>query len=61
MLWGCIALGGTSVLHKIDGIMRAENDVDILKQHISQEVRVWSQMGLLMDNDPKHTSKVVAK
>jgi hypothetical protein len=33
---------------QIDGIMREENDVDILKQHqdISQEVKAWLQMGL---------------
>ena len=29
--------------------------------YISQEVKSWSQMGLQMDNDPKHTSKGVAK
>ena len=47
MLWGCFAAGGTSALHKIDGIMRTENNVDILKQQdISQEVEAWSQMGL---------------
>jgi hypothetical protein len=34
MLWGCFAAGGTGELHKIDGIMREENYVDILKQHL---------------------------
>ena len=29
MLWGCFAAGGTGALHKIDGIMRRENYVDI--------------------------------
>ena len=33
MLWGCFAL------HKIDGIMRMKNDVDILKQHLKTSVR----------------------
>ena len=48
MLWGCFAAGGTDALHKIDGIIRKGNYVDILKQHqdISQEVKAWSQMGL---------------
>jgi hypothetical protein len=48
MLWGCFAAGETGALHKIDGIMRQENHVDILKQHqdISQEVKAWLQMGL---------------
>ena len=34
MLWGSFAAGGTGVLSKIDGIMRMENDMDILKQHL---------------------------
>ena len=34
MLWGCFAAGGTGALHKIDGVMRKENYVDILKQHL---------------------------
>ncbi|CDQ71071.1 unnamed protein product [Oncorhynchus mykiss] len=40
--------GGTGALHKIDGIMRGLNSVDILKQHqdISQEAKALSQMGL---------------
>uniref|UniRef100_A0AAZ3QRC8 Sleeping Beauty transposase HTH domain-containing protein n=1 Tax=Oncorhynchus tshawytscha TaxID=74940 RepID=A0AAZ3QRC8_ONCTS len=33
IMWGCLAAGGTGALHTIDGIMRNENDVDILKQH----------------------------
>jgi hypothetical protein len=31
--------------------------IEATSQDISQEVKAWSQM----DNDPKHTSKVVAK
>ena len=47
MLLGCFAGGGTGALHKIDGTMRKENYVDVLKQQdISQEVKVWSQMDL---------------
>jgi hypothetical protein len=33
------AAGGTGALHKIDGIMRGENYVDILKQHLKTSVR----------------------
>ena len=39
MLWGCFAAGRTGALHKIDGIMRVENYVDILKQHLKTSVR----------------------
>ena len=38
MLW-CFATGGTGALHKIDGIMRKDNYVDILKQHVKTSVR----------------------
>ena len=64
MLWGCIAAGGTGALHKIDGIMREDNYVDILKQHLKTSVRklkLGRKCVFQMDNDPKHTSKVVAK
>ena len=64
MLWGCFAAGGTGALHKIDGIMREENYVDILKQHLKTSVRklkLGRKWVFQMDNDPKHTSKVVAK
>ena len=49
ILWGYFAAGWTGALHNIDGTMRLENYVDILKQHLKTSVRkvkVWSQMGL---------------
>jgi hypothetical protein len=64
ILWGWFAAGGTGGLHKIDGIMREENNLDILKQHLKTSVRklkLGRKWVFQMDNDPKHTSKVVAK
>ena len=64
ILWGCFAAGGTGALHKIDGTMREKNDVYILKQHLKTSVRklkLGRKWVFQMDNDPKHTSKVVAK
>ncbi len=64
MLWGCFAAGGTGALHKIDGIMRKENYVDILKQHLktsARKLKLGRKWVFQMDNDPKHTSKVLAK
>uniref|UniRef100_A0AAZ3P821 Tc1-like transposase DDE domain-containing protein n=1 Tax=Oncorhynchus tshawytscha TaxID=74940 RepID=A0AAZ3P821_ONCTS len=64
MLWGCFSAGGTGAIHKIDGNMREENYVDILKQHLKTSVRklkLGRKWVFQMDNDPKHTSKVVAK
>ena len=64
MLWGCFATKGTGALHKIYGIMGQENHVDVLKQHLKTSVRklkIGHKWVFQMDNDPKHTSKVVAK
>jgi hypothetical protein len=64
MLWGCFAARETVALHKIDGIMWEENYVDILKQHLKTSVRKLKlslKWVFQMDNDPNHTSKVVAK
>ena len=64
MLWGCFAAGRTGALHKIDCIMREENDVAILKQHLKTSVRKLKRdckWLFQMDNDPKPTYKVVAK
>jgi hypothetical protein len=44
--------------------MRDENYVDILKHHLKTSVRklkLGRKWVFQMDNDPKHTSKVVAK
>ena len=62
MLCGCFAAGGTGALHKIDGIMRQESYVDILKQHLKTSVRklkLGRKWVFQKDNDPKYTSKVV--
>ena len=64
MLWGCFSAGGTGALRKIDGIRREENGVDILKQHLKKSVRklkLGFKWVFQMDNDPKHTSKILAK
>lgn len=64
MLWGCFAAGGTSAHYKIDGIMRKENYMDILKQPLKTSARklnLGHKWVFQMDNDNKHNSKVVAK
>ena len=64
MLQGCFAAEGTGVLHKIDDIMMKEKYVDILKRHLKTSVRklkLGRKWVFQMDNDPKHTSKVLAK
>jgi hypothetical protein len=64
MLCGYFAAGGTGALHKIDDIMSKDNYVDVLKQHLKTSIRklkLGRKWAFQMDNDPKHTSKVVAK
>ena len=61
MLWGCFAAGGTGALHKIDGTMSEENDVDILKQHLKTSVRklkLGHKWVFQMDNDPSILPKL---
>ncbi|CDQ62187.1 unnamed protein product [Oncorhynchus mykiss] len=61
MLWGCFAAGGTGALHKIDGIMRQENDADILKKHLKTSLKLGRKWVFQMAHDRKYTSTVVAK
>ena len=64
ILRGCFAAGGTGALSYIDGFMRKENYVDILKQHFKTSVRklkLGRRWLFQMENDLKHTSKVVEK
>jgi hypothetical protein len=64
MLWGCFAAGGTGALHKIDDIVSKENYVAIVKQHLKTlvgKLKLGRKWVFRMDNDTKHTSKVVAK
>jgi hypothetical protein len=44
MLWGCFAAGGTDALYKTDDIMRKDNYVDTLKEHLKISVRM-SKLG----------------
>ncbi|XP_051974907.1 methionine aminopeptidase 2-like isoform X2 [Xyrauchen texanus] len=49
---------------EIDGITRKENYVDTLKQHLktsARKLKLGRKSVFQMDNDPKHTSKIVAK
>ena len=47
MLWGCFAAEETGALHKIDGIVRKEKYVDILKQHLKTSVRKLTSYGIV--------------
>lgn len=62
MLWGCFAAGGTGPLHSIDGIMKKEHYVEILKQHLktsARKLKLGHKWVFQTDHDPKHTAKLV--
>ena len=64
MLWGCFAAAGTGALYKIDGIMKKEHYLEILRQHLKSSARkqkLGRKWIFQMDNDPKHTAKIVKK
>lgn len=61
MLWGCFAAEGTGALHKIEGIMRKENYVDILKQHLKTSARNLELGSSKWTMTPSTTSKLVTK
>ena len=59
MLWGCFAAEGTGALHKIDGFMRMENYVDILKQHLKTSVRKLKLADQRKRTGPPFSSEVM--
>ena len=59
MLWRGFAAGRTGELHYIDYITTLCRNIEATPEDISQEVKAWTQVGLQMDNDPKHTTRLV--
>ena len=63
MLWGCFAAAGTGKLQKVNGIMRKEQHIEILKHNLKSSARLQLKLGrkwiFQQDNDPKHTAHVV--
>ena len=64
MLWGCFAAAGTGQLQKVDGIMRKEQYLEILKHNLkssARKLKLGRNWIFQQDNDPKHTAHVVTK
>lgn len=60
MVWGCFSRIGVGDLVKIDGIMKKEQYLQILKDHaVPSGLRLVGKKFIFQqDNDPKHTSKI---
>lgn len=62
MLWGCFSASGTRSLIKVEGIMKKEEYVKILKENLKQSSEKLGQGRRSVfqhDNHPKHTSLLV--
>lgn len=62
MVWGCMAASGVGELVFIDGIMKKEEYLNILKQNMKQsavKLGIGDEFYFQQDNDPKHTAEVV--
>lgn len=60
MVWGCFSRAGVGDLVKIEGIMKKEQYLDILKNNAvpSGSRLIGKKIVLQQDNDPKHTAKI---
>jgi len=64
MVWGCFSANGVGKLVFIDGIMRKEDYLKILKDNLRQSVamvNLGNEFIFQHDKDPKHTAKVVTE
>lgn len=52
LLWGCFAAGGTSLLHKINGIMKEEHYVKIPKQDLMSLAKTLKRRHRLIFQKP---------
>jgi DDE superfamily endonuclease len=64
-VWGCLTWDGAGRLHRVDGHMNAIQYCDILKESLFGTLKDYctdsSDIILVQDNDPKHTSKLATK
>ena len=62
MFWNCFSANGTGRLVRIEGIMKQDQYVKILRENLEKSVETLntgSGMIFQHDNDPKHTAKSV--
>ena len=61
MDWGCMGWNGVGVLSEVEGLMDAEQYVEILEGGVEESTENldldWETFYFQQDNDPKHTSK----
>lgn len=60
LVWGCFSFAGTGDLCRVQGAMKKENYLEILRNHaVPSGLRIiGNNFTFMQDNDPKHTAKV---
>ena len=58
MLWDCFVISGSTVLQRVNGIMKKEDNLQILQEIISRRLGLRYSWVFQQDNDLKNTSKV---
>lgn len=65
MVWGCMTSKGVGPLVKIDGIMRKEQYLQIIRENLPRALRQLEipqdKVTFQQDGDPKHTAKIGSK
>lgn len=60
MVWGCMSAGGVGRIHRVEGIMKTDQYIQILQRSMlpSMKKLLGHQRGIFQhDNDPKHSAK----
>lgn len=62
MIWGCISAAGVGEMARIEGTMKKEDYLILLKEHLhrsAEKLGVRDRFKFYQDNDPKHKSHLV--
>lgn len=62
MIWGCISAAGVGEMTRIEGIMKKEDYLHILKQHLhksAEKLGIRDTFKFYQDNDPKRKFHIV--
>ena len=64
IMWACFSSNGTGNLIRVQGTMKKEDYIGILKNNVkasAEKLHLGENWKYQQDNDPKHTAKVVKK
>ena len=61
MIWGCMSSKGFGRIHVVDGYMRSDQYIDVLRRRLRPQADEWfsENFTFQQDNAPCHTSRAV--